>query len=204
MRNFDCMRKLPHAILFYCVLSLFGIKNQVSFVESKSFSLGQSLSIKECREWGFDPSNLSCDTCSLLLQHEQLGSEQFQIECQKCCQKYRKNPSMQQQEFSSNEKANKRRTMYKSALLVYGDYGIQNNEEVQGFLTHDLEALLDRKGEDVLSVAETDPRQPPLLLLFNDPNPDLYKSPDETIKLNKWKREDMKELISNVLPDLIA
>ena len=81
-----------------------------------------------CRDRGFDPSHLSCDTCALLDESATLRSLQdaknaaaaagvgppvdVAAECRSCCQAWRSNPLLR----PGTSLAGK----YQSALLTYG------------------------------------------------------------------------------------
>lgn len=174
-----------------CLISVY---LQRSLVYSSDIQIA---SIEQCREWGFDSSNLSCDTCSLLLQHPKLNSEQFQKECKQCCQEYRKNPIIQSDAAGTDE-SQTHKTMYRKGVFLYGQYGLKSMDEVNDFFEKDLDMLLDSKA---LTAMQGDPMQAPLLLFFKDNVLEPLKNdPDESILLQKWKRDDIKELILNLLP----
>lgn len=202
------MKQLLFFILHYISISTLAA---VTVTATATDTATATATPDQCREWGFDPSNLSCDTCALLLEQHAtalgLSTPQFQTECQLCCQTYRKNPILHSQNQPSSSETTTttghHNTRYQTATIVYGSYGLQGRDEVKDFLEQDIQKLMDIKGDDVLSVMETDPMQVPVLLFFKEANVNFREQPpDEIIILEKWKRDDMKELIINLLPNL--
>ena len=108
-----------------------------------------------CLERGFDPSNLSCDTCQLLAESTTLqrlqdvknkasssdNDEHIDInkECRACCQEYKVNPLLRPGETLKGK--------YKHAILKYDEKSVDNYQEVRDFLERDLSDVLSFKGD---------------------------------------------------------
>lgn len=164
-------------------------------------------SYEQCRAWGFDPSNLSCDTCSLLFEDEESSSSlsSFYPECKTCCQKWRKNPLLRPTHYHQQESTDGRRTnrhaIYRSAAVVAGSAMVERLPEVKEFFEQDLADLVKLKGEHALGTNEVHHMQPPVLLFFKGPKETGGPDADEVILLDKWKRDDIRDLLTNLLPD---
>ena len=89
-----------------------------------SVAMGMTLE-DTCRERGFDPYQLSCDTCELLKAPEA---------CRECCQSYKTLHGQPQR--------------YKYAVLVYGMRG----DEIKSFVEESVEEIHSAKGPGRLEV----------------------------------------------------
>eukprot|EP00584_Thalassiosira_punctigera_P022890 CAMPEP_0172552228 /NCGR_PEP_ID=MMETSP1067-20121228/43700_1 /TAXON_ID=265564 ORGANISM="Thalassiosira punctigera, Strain Tpunct2005C2" /NCGR_SAMPLE_ID=MMETSP1067 /ASSEMBLY_ACC=CAM_ASM_000444 /LENGTH=201 /DNA_ID=CAMNT_0013340157 /DNA_START=132 /DNA_END=734 /DNA_ORIENTATION=- len=108
-----------------------------------------------CLVRGFDPSNLSCDTCALLEESPTLRSLQKRrneaggdeggnaidvvAECRSCCQAHKSNPILRPGESL--------RGKYRYALLTYDENTLDRYGEIKDFLERDLDDVLSFKGE---------------------------------------------------------
>mmetsp|Transcript_14414 Transcript_14414/g.21782 ORF Transcript_14414/g.21782 Transcript_14414/m.21782 type:complete len:230 (-) Transcript_14414:1984-2673(-) len=121
------------------------------------FQLATAVSQEWCLERGFDPSNLSCDTCALLeesttllsLQKEKNakskggGGEQpidVVAECRTCCQAHKVNPILHPGESL--------RGKYRYALLTYDEHTLESYGEIKDFIDRDMDDVLSFKGEN--------------------------------------------------------
>eukprot|EP00580_Thalassiosira_gravida_P010800 CAMPEP_0201645886 /NCGR_PEP_ID=MMETSP0493-20130528/32950_1 /ASSEMBLY_ACC=CAM_ASM_000838 /TAXON_ID=420259 /ORGANISM="Thalassiosira gravida, Strain GMp14c1" /LENGTH=214 /DNA_ID=CAMNT_0048120921 /DNA_START=44 /DNA_END=684 /DNA_ORIENTATION=- len=121
------------------------------------FQLTTAVSQEWCLERGFDPSNLSCDTCALLeesttlisLQKEKNaknkggGGEQsidVVAECRTCCQVHKVNPILHPGESL--------RGKYRYALLTYDEHTLESYGEIKDFIERDMDDVLSFKGEN--------------------------------------------------------
>ena len=150
----------------------------------------------ECRQKGFDTSNLACTTCDLLDAQPQLKAT-----CLACCLPLR--------DISMITKP------YEAAILVVPGGGAAS-EEVQKLLNDDWDALVERKGTTRLRRAETSAAQqqsffygpPPAYLYFFDINDharantlrEFQALATESILLAGWKREDIRDMLDALLP----
>ena len=119
-----------------------------------------ALSEEWCLERGFDPSNLSCDTCALIeesptlqtLQQEHNAANNvagggdgiseiidLSAECRSCCQVHKVNPVLRPGESL--------RSKYRFALLTYNEHSLEQYGEIKDFLERDMDNLLSFKGE---------------------------------------------------------
>lgn len=186
---------------------------------SKSVVAAQKIMYEECLERGFDPTNLSCDTCRLIdesttiqtLQKEQninIGEE-----CRQCCQFYKVNPVL--------HPGDSLRGKYKYALLTYNE-GVQG--EIKDFLERDLNDVLSFKGEtrfkavvstkssmdsgmmmQMMMMGVMSGGEQPKLMFFDKHKKGGWSEDDEAeaveiIKLRGWKREDLKDMLMTLLP----
>eukprot|EP00984_Skeletonema_dohrnii_P018201 scaffold8443_cov86-Skeletonema_dohrnii-CCMP3373.AAC.2 len=183
----------------------------------------QKVSENWCLERGFDPTNLSCDTCRLIdesttiqnLQQEQninIGEE-----CRQCCQFHKVNPVLHP-DYSLRGK-------YKYALLTYNEGSLGQFGEIKDFLERDLSDVLSFKGETRFKAVPStksamDPEMrmqmmmmgimnggggQPKLMLFDKHKKGGWSEEDEEeaveiIKLRGWKREDLKDMLMTLLP----
>lgn len=123
---------------------------------SNNHHLVTAISEKWCLERGFDPSNLSCDTCALLEESSTLQTLQnehnakimegsgetiidISAECRTCCQIHKVNPLLRPGESL--------RGKYRFALLTYSERNLEQHGEIKDFLERDLDNLLAFKGE---------------------------------------------------------
>jgi hypothetical protein len=193
-------------------------------VTSKSLVAAQKMSENWCLERGFDPTNLSCDTCRLIdesttiqkLQREQhidIGEE-----CRQCCQFYKVNPVL--------HPGDSLRGKYKFALLSYNEGSLSAYGEIKDFLERDLDDVLSFKGESrfkavvstkssmnnemmmqlmMMGIMSGGGESQPKLLFFDKHKKGGWSEDDEEeaveiIKLRGWKREDLKDMLMTLLP----
>ena len=178
---------------------------------------------KTCLERGFDPNNLSCDTCRLIDQSETIQKLQkdqgidIGEECRQCCQFYKVNPVLHPG-VSLREK-------YKYALLTYTKDTLSQYAEINDFLEQDLNDILSFKGDTrfkaiVSSKSSMDYETmmqmmmmgvmsggagQPKLMFFDKHKKGGWSEEDEdeaveVIKLRGWKREDLKDMLMTLLP----
>lgn len=122
-----------------------------------------AISDEWCLERGFDRSNLSCDTCTLLDESETLQSLQKQkndaaggdaepidisAECRACCQSHKVNPVIYQDSSL--------RGKYKYALLTYNENSLEQYGEVKDFIERDMGDVLSFKGEHRFKTIKTE------------------------------------------------
>eukprot|EP00579_Thalassiosira_antarctica_P010819 CAMPEP_0201927598 /NCGR_PEP_ID=MMETSP0903-20130614/19047_1 /ASSEMBLY_ACC=CAM_ASM_000552 /TAXON_ID=420261 /ORGANISM="Thalassiosira antarctica, Strain CCMP982" /LENGTH=207 /DNA_ID=CAMNT_0048465845 /DNA_START=9 /DNA_END=632 /DNA_ORIENTATION=+ len=113
--------------------------------------LATAVSEEWCLERGFDPSNLSCDTCALLEESTTLQSLQKEknavdegdpidlgAECRTCCQAHRENPILHPGESL--------RGRYRYALLTYNENSLEQYGEIKDFIERDMDDVLSFKG----------------------------------------------------------
>lgn len=114
-----------------------------------------------CLERGFDRSNLSCDTCSLLEESTTLQSLQKEknaqddgepvdiiADCRKCCLAHKVNPVLHPDESL--------RGKYRYALLTYNENSLEQYGEVKDFLERDMDDVLSFKGEQRFKAIKTE------------------------------------------------
>ena len=148
---------------------------------------------KECREKGFDPSNLACSTCELL-------PTEHKPTCLACCQSFR-DVSMIQKPYES------------AVLVVPGKQSV--SEEVKKLLDDDWDAIVETKGKTRLRMVETASSSqnyffsftPAYLYFFDNEKTasastlkDLESTAQESIVLTGWKREDIRDMLHALLP----
>ena len=126
-----------------------------------------------CLERGFDPTNLSCDTCALIdesttLQRLQKGTNEAMIqrrqkeggetmsveeiidissECRTCCKSYKVNPILRPGQSL--------RGKYKYALLTYNENSLEQYSEIQDFILRDVNDIVSFKGESRFKAVHT-------------------------------------------------
>lgn len=178
---------------------------------------------KTCLEQGFDPNNLSCDTCRLIDQSETIQKLQkdqgidIGEECRQCCQFYKVNPVL--------HPGDSLREKYKYALLTYTKDALSQYAEINDFLEKDLNDILSFKGDTrfnaiVSSKSSMDYETmmqmmmmgvmsggalQPKLMFFDKHKKGGWSEDDEdeaveVIKLRGWKREDLKDMLMTLLP----
>ena len=138
----------------------------VAFTNHSAFA-SQTLTDEACLTLGFDPSNLSCETCHLIEQSPSLSSLQREYnakhpsdddanhknidlveECKSCCQSHKFNPML--------HPGQSLRGKYKYALLSYDEGSLQGMyTEINDFIERDLNDVLSFKGENRLRVTAT-------------------------------------------------
>ena len=160
--------------------------------EEESFSLESS-----CRAAGFDPYQLACSTCHLL-------PDAVQETCGSCCLSYKT--------------LEKRTQRYQGAVLIHpnGSNGMSFFPQVDNMIEEDWKDLVALKGSKKLMLKDSSsqPMFPSTLLWFKDnenfPLPtqvksmtvsDLSRRAAETVVLEGWKRDDLREMLKAILPD---
>ena len=199
--------------------------------ESSSSFENNRLSDDVCLSLGFDPSNLSCETCRLLdesstlqnLQKERKGEPiNLGAECRSCCQSYKVNPVL--------HPGQSLRGKYKYALLTYNKNSLDQYGEIKDFLDRDADDVLSFKGENRFrAVASSNLGMdaemmrmmmmggmmggggfggPPKLMLFEEKKKggsgwgeEDEADAGEVIPLRGWKREDIKDMLLTLLPN---
>mmetsp|Transcript_13557 Transcript_13557/g.23082 ORF Transcript_13557/g.23082 Transcript_13557/m.23082 type:complete len:216 (+) Transcript_13557:138-785(+) len=184
-----------------------------------------------CLERGFDPSNLSCDTCSLLEESATLqslqqkanadgGGEPIDIvaECRSCCQAHKENPIL--------HPGGSLRGKYRYALLTYNENSLDHYGEIKDFIERDMGDVLSFKGEHRFQAAKARSPDaggqydmmmgmmgmmgggggPPKLMFFEKQKRGGWTEEDadeagEVINLRGWKREDVKDMLMTLLPN---
>lgn len=172
-------------LLFFAAL----ISSPISFVT------GAIAKLEQCREWGFDPFDLSCETCNLLPETDNAGMQlKLKLNCEQCCQS-----------FKTTSKGTRR---YGHAVLVRGNDD-ERGGEIADFLGEDVTKVTDEKGNcfEVITSPSLGAyyRMPAQLFLF-DEKPASYNQNDltkakERIVLDGWKRDDLKDMLLALLPD---
>lgn len=155
---------------------------------------GNGVTMQEsCLAQGFDPSNLSCDTCVLL------RSSDYHLQCLDCCQSYKTLDS--------------KTSRYQTAILVHSK---GSSEEIDNFLQDELEGI--QKEKEGFSVRQSSSSSSPyggmmygmspsILYFFKDkvasniPKSDMADQAQEQIYLRGWTKDDLKDMIQTLLPD---
>ena len=191
------------------VLALLNFIALVSLALGDGATATSTVSEAECHSWGFDPSSLSCDTCSLLVG---TPLAQFEAECKMCCQRFRPNPVVDPDAISSGFVGR-----YKLAVLRYDPESLGSYDEVQNFLNEDKSDVTKAKGAKafVLEKVENDNQfsMGGFAALFGGmriapPTIHFYKTstksgePDEEVSLRGFKREDITDMLMTMLPSL--
>ena len=171
-----------------------------------------------CLEKGFDPSNLSCDTCDLLAQSSTLArlskerGVDLDYECRACCASYKANPLLRPDASLKGK--------YRNALLTYDDFALQS-DEFRDFVEQDLEDIISAKEKRLSSLKKVDLDDSmmdpfaffgmggfggtvPKLLFFEKGRSGGYSEEDEdeaseVIPLRGWKRDDLKDMLMTLL-----
>lgn len=118
-----------------------------------------------CLERGFDPSNLSCDTCVLLDESPSLqrrrpksGQPEFDppAECRSCCRSHRSNPVLRPSSASMWQ-----RGKYRYAVLAHG--GVErlksSYEEISDFIDRDADDVRSFKGDHRFTISDSSERE---------------------------------------------
>ena len=152
--------------------------------------------IRACRQQGFDPAQLGCDTCRVL-------PSSVKDSCLACCQAYKDTPSL--------------RTPYSSAVILVSAAASAMESEVETFLRDDFESLRSAKGGaaklEKMTMKSSNHNdgfwfmrtQPAELLFLDEPlksglsEKELRQRAKESIVLYGWKREDIKDMIETLL-----
>ncbi|KAL7552798.1 hypothetical protein ACHAWF_016056 [Thalassiosira exigua] len=190
--------------------------------------IAAAVSDEWCLDRGFDPSNLSCDTCALLEESTTLRSLQAEknakgdgepidlfAECRSCCQEYKVNPIL--------HPGDSLRGKYRYALMTYNENSLNKYGEIKDFLERDVENVLSFKGEGFRAMKSERQDQDsyqmmmmmgigggglsvPKLMLFEKRKKGGWTEEDEeeageVINLRNWKREDIKDMLLTLLPN---
>jgi hypothetical protein len=149
--------------------------------------------LEDCRQSGFDPTQLACRTCQLLPEDNQKA-------CLGCCQSYK------DVEHISKP--------YEAAVLVVS--GRSAGEEFERFLDEDWDDLVKTKGANRLLQIPRGDRggnsfsmffaPPTVLYLLDEKHAGEKKSASayatiakETLHLDGWKRDDIRDMLSTLL-----
>jgi hypothetical protein len=178
----------------------------------------QRLSVEACRTLGFDPWQLSCETCRLLNVSSSSSSSLLLDQCHACCQSYKT--------------LEKRTRAYGGAIVLHSNIP-RAFPEIDSFLEEDLKSIIwTKKGKDRV-VVTTMPGlggggqrgggmmmgmgmgsmygPPSAILWFDDLPPtndmgisisELQQRAKEIIILEGWKRDDIRDMLLSLLPDL--
>ena len=180
------------------------------------------VSKSECNDWGFDPSNLSCDTCSLLSAKSGDGSAplaSFVDDCLKCCQTFRPNPVINPDAVTGSFVGR-----YQIAVLKYDPDILKNYDEIQNFLKEDKEDVMKEKGNEAFLIEQKQEDHRTMKgygnfmgmfrSMYSSPTIYFYKeiedaskgteAADEEVNLQGFKREDIKDMLLTVLPSRLA
>jgi hypothetical protein len=153
------------------------------------------LLLESCRGDGFDPWQLSCETCAFL-------PADHKPRCLECCQSYKTSERMTKP--------------YESAVLVHRPVS-GGDSEMEQFLNEHWDDLVKTKGSKRLIKMEQNHaasssrfmfmRLPSQMLLWFDevvePGQKLkfYKdTAKETVLLDGYKKDDMKDMLTTLLP----
>lgn len=148
-----------------------------------------SMMVDSCVAQGFDPSNLSCDTCVLL------QSTDYHLQCLDCCQSYKTLDS--------------KTSRYGAAVLVHVP---GQNEEVDEFVRAEMKAIQATKDGVTLHSSSQGggmgfySMRPSILYLFKDKivemtTQEYAAAAQEQIVLHGWSKDDLKDMILALLPD---
>lgn len=153
---------------------------------------------EQCISWGFDPTNLPCETCTAL-SIASLPSDVV-LECQACCQSWRPNPYLSPSSTTTQK--------YKSATLIYDPQSLERFSEINDFINDaDYgEKVRYNKGKAAFEIME-EGSDGSMTIRFGPPILRLYKGnkmeePDEVVSLGGWKRDDLRDMLMTLLPDL--
>lgn len=132
-----------------------------AFHYSQLFAAASTLTEESCLARGFDPSNLSCETCHLLEESTTLSTllqeynaknseEPIDIvqECRSCCQSHKFNPVL--------HPGQSLRGKYRYALLTYNEGSLDQFGEIKDFIDKDLNDVLSFKGEHRFRVSASE------------------------------------------------
>jgi hypothetical protein len=186
-----------------------------------TIAASSAFSEEQCRSWGFEPSQLSCETCELLLKGEDNDNRgehedddeimnQFFNECKTCCQPWRQNFVSDPEMLGV--------LPYERIILKVGD--VQQNQLLMdgvpphiaaqlGLLMSTVESpvqelvkseefasLVKERGSDLIKVEQQASRQNSVMLLFSKGNSGSGEDEaDEIIDLETWGKDDIKDLI---------
>jgi hypothetical protein len=143
------------------------------------FGLGALLAA--CRDKGFDPWQLSCRTCENL-------PLSYKNDCLACCQPYKDSEFLQD-------------PYHTAVLLVHRSA----SEELESFLRDDWDGLVSTR-RFLTKQSFDSPWLSSGTLLFFDKAPQkndinaMFDQAKEVINLNGWKRDEIKDMLSSLLP----
>ena len=184
------------SLLCYFVGFTFGAVDPETTASDASLRRGHEW-IRACRQQGFDPAQLGCDTCRIV-------PSSVKDSCLACCQAYKDTPSL--------------RTPYSSAVILVSAASSMESE-VETFLRDDFESLRSAKGGaaklEKMTIKSSNSNnndgfwfmrtQPAELLFLDEPlksglsEKELRQRAKESIVLYGWKREDIKDMIETLL-----
>lgn len=149
---------------------------------------------ENCRNQGFDPQQLSCDTCELLkAQNAKLHST-----CMECCQAYKTLHGQPQR--------------HGYAVLIYNGH----NEEMSKFVEESLPTIHHQKGSHRLEVIENDDQyammMPSKVYWLEEALPNTGESLDyklrllhgmsiEQVSVEGWQKDDLEDMLLTLLQD---
>lgn len=161
--------------------------------------------LEECRALGFDPQQLACTTCEILRNIAYKETAQRHHEnCLGCCNSYK------------DGERQIRSKPYESAVLVLHR---KAGGELETFLAEDWDDLVESKGERLRKMKHASKKEEAMemdMLYFRGGAPaatlhfleeksgltDLESIDElakESIELDGWKREDIKDMIKTLL-----
>jgi hypothetical protein len=181
----------------------------LSFIAASDVATGEDW-LSSCRRRGFDPFQLACSTCQDQLLRRLLPSSSVD-RCIECCQSYKD--------------VERIRRPYEAAVLITHNVkqGGSSGGEIDQFLAHDWDELVELKGDSRLARKQERLDRIPSLqsgyyffhvpvatLLFLD-STELLDSKDvnvnslvenakEVIRLDGWKRDDVRDMLKALLP----
>jgi hypothetical protein len=160
--------------------------------------------LESCRDDGFDPWQLSCETCDLLpTTNGDNVVKNPRRRCLECCQTYKTSATLTKP--------------YESAVLVHREQASDSHSEMAQFLDEHWNDLVATKGSKrLLKIVREDAsmstglwfrRPAPQLLLWFDSvvSPGLklkeYKeTAKEAIQLDGYKKDEIRDMLTAMLP----
>jgi hypothetical protein len=144
--------------------------------------------IDTCLSQGFDPANLSCETCVLL------QSTDYHLTCLECCQSYKTLDS--------------KTSRYAAAILVHV---VGQSEEIDKFVQDELPQIQSTKLGITVETSNDSGfgffgMRPSMLYFFKNKFSgksarDYAELSQEQIVLYGWSKDDLKDMIQTLLPD---
>ena len=168
--------------------------------------------LNSCRADGFDPWQLACDTCEILLKDPD-GLGKHYKRCLECCQEWKNaRPHMTEP--------------YRSAIFVFRDHQ-DGDSEVEQFLRDHWDDVIAKKGaknlirmpqdNSYLDAPASKSRKsrywfmkppPELVLWYDGPLPTKLKNVQayrdaatEVIELDGYKKDDIRDMLTAMLAD---
>lgn len=192
---------MPPAPCYWSLILIIGLcANRCVSVSSVTEETAEDW-VASCRSVGFDPWQLACKTCEVFSGAS--GAAAARAKCLECCQSYKDVERITQP--------------YETAVLAIPPHV---GEEVQLLLDENWEELQKDKGKmrlltvekkvdmDMMGFSSFFSRPPSATILFLENQPSSEKTLDyedyqklakETISLDRWKREDIKDMLSTLL-----